>query len=181
MALAARLWCFLPLGRGAAAGPGLARGVAGKRRWCCTWRLRGPKVSRPFWLPLPTAGRAPAALPSGLAAPRHLRDCVEVKKKLGQVCLERARDQGGQAHTFSKASFPLRKLGSEKEWVPPLHLPRESVFCLPIFCENTKMYILWGENLGCCENFRFRWCHLQVHLRLSVYQTEKFVVWFWAI
>ncbi|XP_036780992.2 regulator of microtubule dynamics protein 1 isoform X2 [Manis pentadactyla] len=44
MALAARLWCFLPLGRGAAAGPGLARGVAGKRRWCCTWRLRGPKV-----------------------------------------------------------------------------------------------------------------------------------------
>nr|XP_036851545.1 regulator of microtubule dynamics protein 1 isoform X2 [Manis javanica] len=44
MALAARLWHFLPLGRGAAAGPGLARGVAGKRRWCCTWRLRGPKV-----------------------------------------------------------------------------------------------------------------------------------------
>ncbi|KAK2494551.1 hypothetical protein MC885_012051 [Smutsia gigantea] len=44
MALAARLWPFLPLGRGPAAGPVLARGVAGKRRWCCTSRLRGHEV-----------------------------------------------------------------------------------------------------------------------------------------
>uniref|UniRef100_A0A7N5KGI9 Regulator of microtubule dynamics protein 1 n=1 Tax=Ailuropoda melanoleuca TaxID=9646 RepID=A0A7N5KGI9_AILME len=44
MALAARLWRFLPWARGVFPGPWLLRGVAGSRGLCCTWRLRGLEV-----------------------------------------------------------------------------------------------------------------------------------------
>ncbi|XP_022357805.1 regulator of microtubule dynamics protein 1 isoform X6 [Enhydra lutris kenyoni] len=44
MALAARLWRFLPWGRRIFPGPWLSRGVAGSRGLCCTRRLRGSEV-----------------------------------------------------------------------------------------------------------------------------------------
>ncbi|XP_035928555.1 regulator of microtubule dynamics protein 1 isoform X3 [Halichoerus grypus] len=44
MALAARLWHFLPWARAVFPGPWLSRGVAGSRGLCCTWRLRGSEV-----------------------------------------------------------------------------------------------------------------------------------------
>ncbi|XP_059250802.1 regulator of microtubule dynamics protein 1 isoform X2 [Mustela nigripes] len=44
MALAARLWRFLPWGRRVFPGPWLSRGVAGSRGLCCTRRLRGSEV-----------------------------------------------------------------------------------------------------------------------------------------
>ncbi|XP_030880738.1 regulator of microtubule dynamics protein 1 [Leptonychotes weddellii] len=44
MALAARLWHFLPWARAVFPGPWLSRGVAGCRGLCCTWRLRGSEV-----------------------------------------------------------------------------------------------------------------------------------------
>ncbi|XP_046930062.1 regulator of microtubule dynamics protein 1 isoform X2 [Lynx rufus] len=44
MALAARLWRFLPLAHGTVRKPWLLTGVAGSWGRCCTWRLRGSEV-----------------------------------------------------------------------------------------------------------------------------------------
>ncbi|XP_025249468.1 regulator of microtubule dynamics protein 1 isoform X5 [Theropithecus gelada] len=55
MALAARLWRFLPLRRGAAPGPRLPAGTSGSRGHCGRCRFRGFEVPPRSWLQLPTS------------------------------------------------------------------------------------------------------------------------------
>lgn len=106
MALAARLWRFLPWGRRVFPGPWLSRGVAGSRGLCCTRRLRGSEVSPPpsrsprYWL-------GSGTLLFSLAAPYRHGECGELRKVVlrARCSWSSPGDCDGQVLSLSQGYF----------------------------------------------------------------------------
>lgn len=177
MALAARLWRFLPWARGIFPGPWLSRGAAGSRGLCRTWRLRGSEVPPPPWLPL-------SSLLAGLrdpcfsqATPYHSGECGELRKVLRPGVLELSR------WLLRTGLLPFaRLLSSLKTGVgggmsSPL-TPSPGI--LPVFPVWKQRTLAGAGGLDRCENVYF-WRYCTAPEALSLSDFGRFVVWFWKL
>lgn len=177
MALAARLWRFLPWGRRVFPGPWLSRGVAGSRGLCCTRRLRGSEVSPPpsgsphYWL-------GSGTLLFCLAAPHRHGECGELRK----VVLVPGVPGAPQVAATDRSS-PFRKATSLKTGVgggmrpPAPSSPTVRESCWSFLSENRELGGGRGAGveLDRRENVYFWRCSTEPKA-LSLPDFEKFVV-----